>query len=437
MPYETDERLKSYLDTNQMRREQMCLAVMAIDRRFSSVRPRHPRGGPDGGRDMEAVFNGVQLVFGAVGFVNQANDSGEDKKKATKKFKEDLMVALEQQPRPEVFIFFTNVNLTVREKKDLVKGAKKRGLAHAEVFDRELIRLSLDNPDGLGVRFQYLDISLSDAEQKTFFARWGDDIQGVIADGFGRVQTSLNRIHFLQEATLFLRHFTCLLQLDREYRGSEIGHFRAFAVLTLKGPIYGGFCYLFGAADNDARLGARTEVQLAKGRSGISESMCVGQWEMRIPEDSQELEISANADEGDGRFKYELTGSSRSAGLDPVKAIRVRYGRDSFIRLTPEPRLQDIDECMFLFSLNRRLAEKVRAIHVYANEYKLTEIGVGGFTIDNSSFKTEVPLFFSDEELADPWVRLRPKNESSFHVRFSQQTPKRFFSADEVADSLG
>jgi len=54
MVYETDERLKSYLDTNQMAREQMCLAVMANDRRFSNVQPRHPRGGPDGARDIRA-----------------------------------------------------------------------------------------------------------------------------------------------------------------------------------------------------------------------------------------------------------------------------------------------------------------------------------------------------------------------------------------------
>ena len=72
MPYETDERLKSYLDTNQLGREQMCLAVLAIDKRFSDVRPRNPRGGPDGGRDIEAVFRQAQLAYAAVGFVNQA-----------------------------------------------------------------------------------------------------------------------------------------------------------------------------------------------------------------------------------------------------------------------------------------------------------------------------------------------------------------------------
>jgi hypothetical protein len=103
MSYETDERLKSYLDTNQMHREQMCLAVIAIDRRFSDVRPRHPRGGPDGARDIEAVFNGVQRVFGAVGFVNQATDSDAHKRSAAKKFDDDLREALKQQARPDVF----------------------------------------------------------------------------------------------------------------------------------------------------------------------------------------------------------------------------------------------------------------------------------------------------------------------------------------------
>ena len=56
MPYQTDERLKNYLDTNQLQRERMCRAILAIDKRFSEVRPRHPRGGPDGGRDIQANY---------------------------------------------------------------------------------------------------------------------------------------------------------------------------------------------------------------------------------------------------------------------------------------------------------------------------------------------------------------------------------------------
>jgi len=80
LPYQTDERIKSYLDTHQLHREQMCRAILSIDQRYTDVRPRHPRGGPDGGRDLEAIYRGDQSAFGAVGFVNQANDSNEQKK---------------------------------------------------------------------------------------------------------------------------------------------------------------------------------------------------------------------------------------------------------------------------------------------------------------------------------------------------------------------
>lgn len=441
MPYDTDERLKGYLDTNQMHREQMCLAVMAIDRRFSDVRPRHPRGGPDGARDIEAVFNGVQRVFGAVGFVNQANDSDEHKKKAIKKFTDDLTEALKQQPKPEVFIFFTNVNLTAGEKDGLVQDAKAKGLAHAEVFDRERIRIALDGADGFSIRFQYLGIPLSEAEQATFFARWGDDIQGLISDGFGAVQKSLNRIHFLQEAMLPLTHLTGVLELDREYGGAEIGHFRAFAIVQLKAPVHRLFSFMFGATDNSDRQKAQTEDDLAKGESGIAKSMCGGQWERRIPENLASVGSGQTESEGEDSdnnekpFPYESAGSFTSVGQDPVKAVRIRYNKDSFIRFMPGPRLLDMDDCMFLFWVNRGLAEKVKAIHIYANEYKLTDIGAEGFDIDNSSFETDLPYFFSAQELSDPWVRLRPKMASAFHIRFSEQTPKRFFHAVEVPDS--
>lgn len=71
-----------------------------------------------------------------------------------------------------MFVFFTNVSLTAGEKDGLVQGAKDKGLAHAEVFDRERIRIALDSADGFSLRFQYLGIPLSEAEQATFFARW-------------------------------------------------------------------------------------------------------------------------------------------------------------------------------------------------------------------------------------------------------------------------
>jgi len=439
MPYDTDERLKNYLDTNQMHREQMCLAVLRNDRRFSDVRPRHSRGGPDGARDIEAVFNGVLRVFGAVGFQNQANDSDEYKKKAMKKFRDDLSEALKEDPKPEGFVFLTNVNLTVGEEDELVGDAKGKGLAHAEVFGRERIRIALDNPDGFSIRFQYLGIRLSEAEQATFFARWGEDIQGLISDGFGAMQKSLNRIHFLQEAALPLAHLTAVLELDREYSGAEIGHFRAFAIMQLKAPVYGLFSIMFGAADNSSRWSAKTEEDLARGASGIANSMCGGRWERRIPEDLTKLESKEDEGKPDSNddaehFPFEPAGSFTSVGEDPVRRVRLPYTRDSFIRLLPGPRLLDMDDSMFVLLVNRSLAERVKVIQMYANEYKVIEIGKEGFYIDYTSYESRVPMFFSTSELADPWVRLRPKMASAFQIRFSEHTPRRFYHALEVPD---
>ena len=196
MPYQTDERLKSYLDTNQLHREQLCRAILAADPRFSEVRPRQPRGGPDGGRDIEAVYRGDQKVFGAVGFINQANDSAEQKRRVVAKFSEDLSNALSSTDEWDAFVFFTNVNLTVGEKDGLIAEAKAHGVLFCEVFDRERLRIALDTPDGFSTRFQYLGIPLTEEEQASFFARWGDEIHSVISTGFARMEAALNRVLF-------------------------------------------------------------------------------------------------------------------------------------------------------------------------------------------------------------------------------------------------
>jgi hypothetical protein len=430
MPYETDERLKSRLDTNQLSRERMCLAVMAIDRRFSDVRPRHPRGGPDGARDIDATFKGVQRVFGAVGFVNQANDSDQHKKAAQDKFKDDLSAALEQQPKPQVFIFFTNVNLTLGEKDDLVQIAQEQGMAHSEIFDRERLRVALDSPDGLGIRFQYLDLPLSEPEQAAFFSRWGDDIQGVIASGFNNVQASLNRILFLHEAQMPLKDFTLILDLDREYSGDEVGHFRAFALVFLKGPFeeHKIISMLFGATDNSTRLQAENSGQLSKQNSGIKIGVCGAQWEAKVS-DRQRAE---NIDPLGGRLIYQRTSTSTAAGRHTLDRIVIQYSNDFLVRFAVGPRLLDMDDCRLILELNRSLADKLKTIRIYANEYQLAQIARSICRIEQPHQQPEIPLIFSDEELSDSWVTVRPTEASAFHIRFAEQTPRRFFSPQEV-----
>src|SRR3546814_10774444 len=101
----------------------------------------------------------------------------------------------------------------------------------------ERIRISLDSVDGFAARFQYLNISLSEAEQASFFSRWGDDIQRVISDEFRQLEKSIERILILQEINDYLSQLTVVFTLKEEYSGLEIVNFRAFCSLWLKGHI--------------------------------------------------------------------------------------------------------------------------------------------------------------------------------------------------------
>ena len=66
--------------------------------------------------------------------------------------------------------------------------AKSSGVEYCDICDRERIRIALDSQDGFAARFQYLSLPLSEAEQATFFAKWGDDIQSMISSQFDRMQ---------------------------------------------------------------------------------------------------------------------------------------------------------------------------------------------------------------------------------------------------------
>src|SRR5438477_11244101 len=111
----TDERLRSWLDTQQLARERLCLAVLSLDKRFTNIRPRNPRGGRDGGRDLEATYKDGRQAWAAIGFQNSVSDSREEKKAAVQKFKKDLARALKEEKNLKVFVAFTNVGLTAGE----------------------------------------------------------------------------------------------------------------------------------------------------------------------------------------------------------------------------------------------------------------------------------------------------------------------------------
>ena len=430
MPYQTDERLKSYLDTNQLHREQICRAILSIDKRFSDVRPRHPRGGRDGGRDIEAVYREDQVAFGAVGFVNQANDSKEQKRAIKDKFQGDLDSAVTAEKKPSVFIFFTNINLTIGEKETLIRAAKSAGLLFCEILDRERLRIVLDSPDGFSIRFQYLNIPLSEEEQASFFARWGDDIQSVISTGFQRIENSLNRILFLQEASDALAHLTLSFELDAKYPAEEISHFRLFCSMYLKEPKLKVLSILFGSSDKPNRM--RTDLASTSEPPGIRHGIGSGQWEQRI-----DIEAEKKCAENEEEYEnYTYVGSGSRGGVNEVEFLSISYDKDSFVRLLPCIALRDLDGAMFLPFANKSFAEKIKTIHVYSNGYKLKEIDGAEFYVDNEITDPRFPVNFSADELADPWVIIRPKLSSAFHLQFFEETPVRMFAPEQAKDSL-
>lgn len=95
---ETDRRLKDHLNTNQAKRERMCLEILSVQDDYSDVRPRLPKGGPDGGCDLKGSHK-ESLLFGAVGFVNDATDLSQHRDQIKAKFKEDLENALKTKKR--------------------------------------------------------------------------------------------------------------------------------------------------------------------------------------------------------------------------------------------------------------------------------------------------------------------------------------------------
>jgi hypothetical protein len=425
MPYETGERLKSFLDTNQLHREQMCQAILALDKRFSEVRPRQPYGGPDGGRDIEAIFDGTQRAFAAVGFITQADDSGPKKRRLKSKFADDLERAAGANPAPNAFFFLTNMALTVGDKDKMTQLARKRGFAYAEVFDRESLRIALDAADGLAARYQYLRIPLSDAEQASFFARWGNDIQSLVATGFQTVQSTLDRLLFLQESGQPLATVTLSLELDDTYRAEQIGHFRAFCRLIMIRP---GHHILFGSSDIFDRMRPDRRHDTRLGTPGIKSGISSGQWEHNY-----------FSEEEQGEEEYKLTRVSSSIGLDAVACIDLHYTKSKWtMSIPPQLALLDLNQALFVVLANSALAAKARRIHLYGNEYKLAEIGRADFQIeDYSPTPTDIPIEFSAGELLDPWVRIRPNVASAFGLSFSEETPVRLFSPSKTKISRG
>ena len=130
-PRLTEERLRYHLDSNQVMRERLCLAILPLLGPDTQERPRRPKGGRDGGRDIEAVFQGSTVISGREsGFRNGGGNDNVARREAEEKFDADLSCALSENPGLQGFVFFTNVDLTPGIIEQLKSSATARGVSN-------------------------------------------------------------------------------------------------------------------------------------------------------------------------------------------------------------------------------------------------------------------------------------------------------------------
>ena len=218
----TEERLRSYLNANQPARERMCLALLGLEPLLSGLQPVRPMGGPDGGKDIEGVWNN-RLFYAGIGFRNNACDSSDDKRWAINKCKSDLASAKKNKPDIDQFIFLTNVDLTPGEREEIVQYAYELKFINIDIYYRERLRVLLDNnPAGYPIRLQYLNIEMSGEEQISFFNQFGNEIQEVLKNKFENIDKRLNRVEFLTDSTKKLNCLYLIVNLKKEYTLDEL-----------------------------------------------------------------------------------------------------------------------------------------------------------------------------------------------------------------------
>jgi hypothetical protein len=417
MPYETDERLKGFLDTNQLLREQLCAAVLGLDARFANIRPVQPRGGPDGGADIAATFRETHEAVIAIGFFNQASDTQSMRSAAVRKFSSDLRRLGERSSRIALF-FFTNVALTSKQRDAMIKAAIGAGAFHCEVFDRERIRLILDSPEGLAIRFQYLRLPMSEAEQATFFAKWGDRINETISKQFNEATRILNRVQFLHEADASFDELGVFLKLDEEHPASRLGTVSMHARVLFPRPHGSLLGYQFSSIASDKK----------------NETFRTSASELRFPEGNYSLDPQFL-----NHYRFPVhTFSVGAVGTLAMSGFKRRYStlgiEAPFAPKSSFPIvLKDLEGAAIFVYLNDTLAKSVSELIVYTDRYKLAvhqkrewdiEEFLGGFEPEEGQSANP----------ADPLRRLYLRYHP-IYLDFHQRTPTRFANSFEVGSA--
>ena len=432
---QTERNLKDALNSNQKDRERMCLDVLATMPGYAEVRPRLPKGGPDGGRDIQALYDG-ELCFGAVGFKNDATATEQHRREISAKFNEDLKAAREATDdlgrRASHFVFFTNVGLTPSILTELKTEAISNGFKTCDVLDSERLRIELDSSKGYAIRFRYLGIAMNDAEQKVFFTEWGSELNKMVATKLGGLDDATKRIQFLLEAQLLVDTVTTVIRLKKDLNDISGGQFLFQTDLSLRSNVKGLMGFHYGSGTNRRKPIDHTD---EKGRfiSGTEQYGYSFAWVIEDLTDTGAKEWMGENPERPQKTENEdqfirVYWSSGGFGFGG-NALNFNSGNKPFIlRSGPSFPLIELDGCWLLFRVTESLAKQIETLSVYANGYELLKLTELEWVLESdSSDSLYLPKEAVEPPVGDGLVTLRPRSgNSTFHIDLMHETPRRY-----------
>jgi hypothetical protein len=321
-------------------------------------------------------------VWGGVGFRNNAIDSTEDKKWSIEKFQSDISGARSALPDLLGFVFFTNIDLTPAEVTEYENIARSYGFQHIDIFYRERLRIALDSPRGLALRYQHLGIPLSEAEQAAFFSEYGSQLEAILHRGFSQVDARLKRLEFYHDSSLRLDAIELFVELTREFSPDELGHFRILVeFIDLHEPEPHPTLWLACRDAYSSYVSNGVATPLIGTRS-LS-------WCRNPDEKLQDTVFCAS----------QLTTNSLNAGVGVHRRGPFRV-------------LADLDKKNLSIYVSENLYDKIAAIYVSANEYWLAGAPAEMFVPLDSQPLAKWIESLTNEEAAQQWKSVLIKMEN-------------------------
>ena len=206
-----------------MMRERLCAALLPALGPYSKCELRRPKGGPDGGRDIEAFFCESTQAWAGIGFRNGGGNDANARKWASKKFASDLGRALEVNPSLSAFAFLTNVDLSPSIVTKLKTSAYELGVSNVDVFHLENLRFALDSAEGLIARLQFLDIPMTNTEQAALVSKYGAALQDAVCERFDKVDRTLAEMKRFIDFQMPIARIDILVRLKNPTSSAMLG----------------------------------------------------------------------------------------------------------------------------------------------------------------------------------------------------------------------